>query len=94
MPSRPAEQRAGRGAALLLDMHEGAGQLDQAFVKVIIRSTSLRQPEILQHFVRFEELLPVETFKKTQVMRVPGTVLQRLGLVGNPPALVAHSQAG
>ena len=66
---QPEQRRRGSGP-VLLQMNESARQLNQALVKPVVSAPALLQPYRLQHLVRFEIKLPVETVEIAQIMRV------------------------
>jgi hypothetical protein len=51
-------------------MHEGAGELDQAFIEIAVGLFATREPEIFQHIMRFVELAAIEQIEVSDVMRV------------------------
>jgi hypothetical protein len=65
-----SEQGGGRPEPPLLQMDEGARELDQAFVKCVVRTASAFQPEFLQNIVRLIKLPFVEAIEIAQVMGV------------------------
>src|SRR5581483_2028659 len=71
-------------------MDKGPGQLNHAFIKGIIRSMSLCQPELFEHLVRFEKQALIETGEITQIMRVQLLTLAICDQVRYFPALTAH----
>ena len=64
------EQRGGGARMISLQMHERAGELNQALVKRAIRAVFIFQPDVFKHFVCLVKKLAVETVKKTGVMLV------------------------
>lgn len=73
-------------------MHKRAGQLNQAFVKKMIRAVSLAQPKFFEHIVRFVKQSAIKALKIAEIMRVqifsPAAFDQR----GNFRALFAHAE--
>lgn len=53
---REIEKRHGGSEPVLLQVHEGPGELDQALIKCVIgRGPAARQPEFLQYLVRLKK---------------------------------------
>src|SRR5439155_20129345 len=53
-----------------LQMHKGAGQLDESFVKRAVRAVAIRQPELLQNIMGFVKQTLIETLEVTKVAGV------------------------
>ncbi|MDB6033165.1 MAG: hypothetical protein JWM16_3503 [Verrucomicrobiales bacterium] len=51
-------------------MDKGTGKLDEAFIKSILRSLTLRQPKFLQDIMSFVEKLAIEALEIAQVMSI------------------------
>lgn len=51
-------------------MNEGSGELNEAFVEMIIWLAALAKPEFFQDVVSFVEELFVKTFEVTEVMSI------------------------
>ena len=85
------EESQGRTGPVVLEVDKRARQLDQALVKCAIRTGPLRQPQFFQHFVGFEEALPVEALEVTQIMSIQGPSLKGPGEGGNPVAFQMHN---
>lgn len=64
------EQGGGGAEPVLLQVHKGPGELDQALVKISIGTFAVRQPKIFQNIVRLIELLFVEEHEITGISRV------------------------
>lgn len=64
------KERGRRPEAVFLQMHEGAGQLDEPFVERPVRPQFIGQPEVFQDIMGFVKELVVETVKIARVMRV------------------------
>jgi hypothetical protein len=64
------EEGCGGGGPALLEVDEGAGELNQSFVKEIIGLLAAGEPKFFQDFVRFIKHLAVAAFEKTKVMGV------------------------
>ena len=87
---RQAKQGSSRTAAVLLDMHKCAGELDQSLVVVSVGTMPIPEPKFLQHVVRFVKELPIEAIEIAQII---GAVLLSLKLFDarrDMPALFAH----
>ena len=52
---------------MLLQMNEGAGELDQPLVERIVRPRSLREPEFLQDIMGFVKQSTVETLEVAEI---------------------------
>ena len=85
------EQGGGGFEPILLKVNEGAGELNQAFVEMIIGLAALTKPEFLQDIVRFVEELFVEAFEIAKVMRIKALAFQRLDHFGDARAFLAHA---
>ncbi len=76
---------------ILLQMYEGAGQLNQTFVKISVRTEALPKPKLFQNVVRFVKAPLIETLEIAEVMGIqvfsPAAFDQR----GNLGALFAHA---
>jgi hypothetical protein len=57
-------------------MDKSSGQLNEPSVKRVIRTVPFLQPQLLQHFVRFEKKLAIEAIKIAQVMRIEFSTTQ------------------
>ena len=86
------EQRGGRPQPVFLKMHKRAGQLNQTFVKGVVRAGTIREPKLLKDIVRFEIQSAVEAFEKSKVMRVQTLALKLIDDCRNGAALFAHIQ--
>lgn len=64
------QQRLSRLHAILLKMHEGPGQLNQALEEIPIRPAPILQPQILEHLVRFEEFTSIEADEIAPITQV------------------------
>src|SRR6267154_731217 len=71
-------------------MNKGARQLNQPFVKGIIRTFTLRQPDFFQHVMGFIKQLLIEAFEITQVVGIQISPVEFLDGSGNLFALTAH----
>jgi len=87
---RQLEQRGGRAQPVFLQMHEGACELDESFVKISVRAVLVRQPQIFEHVVRFVKKLAIEAIKITKIMRVESPTLKGFDHDGDARAFVAH----
>ena len=87
-PCQPEQGRC-RAQAVLLQMDERPSQLDEAFVKISIRSLPVLQPQILQHVVRLVKFLVIELLEVTGVMSVQFFMMFHER--GDAFALVAHA---
>ncbi len=87
---RQPEQRRRRTQAIFLQMHERAGELDQALVKRAVRAELVLQPDVFKDFVRLKKKLPVETVKKTGVMPVESVFLMLFHQRGNAFVFATH----
>jgi hypothetical protein len=63
-----SKQRQGGTGPVLLEVHEGSCQLNQALVKRAGWMAPLRQPQLLEDFVGLEEALLVEALEVAQVL--------------------------
>ena len=77
---------------LFLNVNESSGELDQPFVEQVIRAPALREPSFLEHFMRLEEELAIETLEIAQIMRVKIPIRQRMNQGGYLWALAAHGE--
>ena len=84
------EQCRRRTQMVPLQMHERAGQLDQAFVKRAVRAMPVMNPQMFQHLVGLVKKLPVEAMEKSEVMRIEFSVIETLDHRGDAFALAAH----
>ena len=85
---RELEQGGGGTQPVFLEMHKGAGELDQSLEKIPIRTVPVRQPQIFQHIVRLEKFLPVEQREITGVTRVHAAAGEFLHPAGDALVLV------
>lgn len=85
------EQGGRRTQPFLLEMDIRACQLDQTFVKISIGPVAVGEPEFLQNIMSFIKLLPIETIKIPQVMRVVTGPGKSRDPFGDFSALFAHS---
>src|SRR5271168_2942271 len=67
---REGEKARRRTKPLLLQMDEAARHLNKALVKFGLRPSPKRQPDFLQHIVRFVVKLRVEAAEKADIMAV------------------------
>jgi hypothetical protein len=84
-----AVDAVGRFAVVMLQVHVGAGKLDEGFVKDIpfaIRS----QPDVLENVVGFVIGLPVEKPKIFEVAGVPGRIAVPSGHPRSNPLVFTH----
>jgi hypothetical protein len=68
--ARQLEQGGGWCGTAFLQMHERAGQLDEALVEMGSRIATVGQPEFFKDFVGFVEQLAVEALEEGEVMGV------------------------
>ena len=74
---REVEQRDRWTQPLLLQMHERAGELDQALVEGVVGTAlALREPELLEHVMGLEEQLLVEAGEIPEVTGVEPAALE------------------
>jgi hypothetical protein len=59
VPSCPREQRSSSDGIALTEMVKRYGQLDQPLKKFLLVARSI-PPDVLESFVRFEEITPIE----------------------------------
>jgi len=78
--------------ALLLQVNERAGQLDQAFVEGIVRSSSTPKPEFLQNIVSLVIQAFVEAVEIAQIMRVEIVSPKRVDARADPVAFPTHGR--
>src|SRR5688572_15065803 len=71
-------------------MHECAGKLDQAFVKVVRRLAAVGQPHFFENIMGFVIEAFVEAGKIAEVMRVAGLPAEALDHCGDTCAFFAH----
>src|SRR5688572_1255512 len=71
-------------------MHERAGELDQAFVKVVGRLPAVGQPHFFEDIMGFVKEAFVEAGKIAEVMRVAGLSAEALDHRGDTCAFLAH----
>lgn len=86
------EQCRRRAEPVFLQMNESARQLDQTFVKGIVRPLPACQPEFLQNIMRFVEQPLIEACKITEIMGVQILSVAILDQGGNFWALLAHTR--
>jgi hypothetical protein len=84
------EQGGGGAEAVLFQVDEGAGKLNEAFVEGVIDPMAPGQPEFLQDVVRFEVELAVKALEISQVMRVEWLSLKLLDQLRNGAAFFTH----
>jgi hypothetical protein len=84
------EQSGGGTEPVFLKMHERAGELDESLVKISIRAVSVFKPQMLQHIVRLEKKLMVETVEIGEIVCVQFPSLERFDHRGNAGAFFAH----
>src|SRR5580698_11486622 len=84
------EERRRRTQAIFLQMHEGARQLDEPFVKRAVRAVLVWKPDMLQDIMRLVKKLPVEAMKVTRIMRVNLLSAMRLHHRGHACTFAAH----
>jgi hypothetical protein len=89
--ARQLEQRGGGPQAVFLQMHKGAGQLDEALVKIAIGTVFIRKPQILKDIVRLIKELAVEAVEITEVMGSEFLSLKRFNHQDNTRAFVTHA---
>ena len=89
--ARELEQSGARAKAVFLEVHEGAGELDQAFVEMIVLLAALWKPEFLEHVVGFVKELLIEALEIAEVMRVEMSPVQRLDHLRDARAFLAHA---
>lgn len=75
---------------VFLQMNEGAGKLDEPFVKRSIWSVSISQPQLLEHVVGFIEPASIEALEVTEEMRIQIVPATSCDEFGNLRALLAH----
>src|ERR1039458_383391 len=71
-------------------MDKCAGQLNQPLVKRAVGPVFVLEPQMFQHFVRFEKKLPVEAIEITGVMRIELFVPELLHHFGDACAFAIH----
>jgi hypothetical protein len=72
-------------------MHKGAGQLDEALVKIPVGTVFIRKPQIFKDIVRLIKQLAVEAVKITEIMGSEFLSLKRLNHQNNARAFVTHA---
>lgn len=87
---RQFQQRLRRPASVFLHVHKRTGQLDQALVKISVGTVPVRQPQFLQHVMRFVKKLAVEAIEEAEVMRVQFLSAKLFNACRNMPAFFAH----
>jgi hypothetical protein len=88
-----AVDAVGRFAVVMLQVHVGAGKLDEGFVKDIpfaIRA----QPDVLENIVGFVIRLPVEEPEIFEVAGVPGRIAIPSGHLCSNPLVFTHGVCG
>jgi len=80
----------------LLKMHEGPCQLDKSFVEEVISLSAAREPEFLEHIVRFVIQAGVEAIEIAQIVRIvtAGVGSKSLNTFGDARSLLAHARWG
>src|ERR1044071_6475574 len=91
--AREFEQRRGRLKPLFLQVNESAGQLNQALVKIAVRSFLLRQPHFFKDIVRFVKELAVEAIEVSQVMGIKSLAAKSFNHRGDAWGLAAHRES-
>lgn len=86
-----SQQGARRTKPALLQMNERSCQLDESLVKQTFRAFATRQPQRLQNLVRLVEQSPIETSKKSQVVRGPISALQLGNQTRHLRAFMTHA---
>lgn len=61
------EEGHGRAKAVLLEMDERRGELDEAFVKRPVGAEPVFEPKVFEHLVRFEITTAVEALEESEV---------------------------
>ena len=89
--ARQLEQRGGGAQAVFLQMYKGAGQLDEALVKIPIGTVFIRKPQIFKDIVRLIKKLAIEAVKITEVMGSEFLSLKRLNHQDNTRAFMTHA---
>jgi hypothetical protein len=87
-----SKERRGGFKTFLLQMDEGAGELNEAFVKEIVRLTPLRQPQLLEDIVRLIKELLIKALEIPQIMRVHVLPAQTLNHGSDAGRFFAHGQ--
>lgn len=86
-----SEKCVSRFQAVLLEMNEGAGELNQAFVKITVRTFAIGKPEFLEDVVGVVIELLVEEQEVAEIVRVEFFPAAALDQGGNFRALFAHT---
>ena len=84
------EQRGGGAQPVLLQMHERARELDEAFVKISIRAVPVGQPQIFEHVMCLVKKLAVEAIEIAKIMGVEFLSPEGFDHRGDADALVTH----
>jgi hypothetical protein len=79
--------------AVLLQMNKGAGELDQPFVEGIVWSSAVREPELLEHVMRFVKQPAIEAPEVSEIMRGQFLALALFNQRCNLRAFLAHGQS-
>lgn len=74
--------------SIFLQMHKSSGQLDQCLVEIVQRTSPAIQPKFFENIMRFIELLAIEAFEETEVVRIKPPPFQAIDHLGNLSALV------
>ncbi len=84
------EKSEGGSEAVLFQMHEGAGELYQAFIKIPVGGVPLREPHFLEDIVGFKIKAAIEALEVSEVMRVQRLPAELLNDAGDFCAFFAH----
>ena len=79
------------GREMFLQMHKGAGELDEALVKIAVRSVSVGEPQFLEHIVGFVVKLAMKALKVAQVVRLQFAPAQAVNQRGYLRTFLAHA---
>jgi hypothetical protein len=87
---REFEKRRRGAKPVFLQVDEGAGELDESFVKGVVGAAALRQPQFFEHVVRFKVEPAIEAFEISEVMRVQFLSLELFDDFRDGAAFFAH----
>ena len=86
------EQRRSRPRPVLLQMHKGAGQLDETLVKGAVGTVFVLEPDVFEDFVGLVKSLAVEQLEIAAVMRIQLPAGELPGHGGDAFVLAAHER--
>ena len=80
----------GAGGRVLLQMDEGASELNEPLVERPVWAVAVLQPQLLQNIMSFVEHTLIEAFEVTEIVSIKTTPFAFLDQRCNPVAFLAH----